>query len=166
MSDVDELLARRAEGIRQHLREYIETDGAKGYLRDQTHAGGPKVALALVLKTVGRRTGREILVPLTYAPWGDEYVIVASKGGTDEHPSWYLNLIARPEIDFQVKDKRFRGVWREAEGEERAVLWEYLTQYIRDYAVYQSRTSRRIPVLVLTARERIGERWVLPEHQR
>jgi len=169
MSDEDQeavqaLLAQYAARIDKHLRDYLETDGVIGYIQDNTDNGGTEAMLNLVLRTVGRKSGREILVPLLYAAWADEYVIVASKGGADEHPSWYLNLMNRPEVEWQVLGKRFRGTWRVVEeGQERALLWDYLTRYYSAYAGYQERTDRVLPIIVLTPTGRLDERWSLPD---
>lgn len=160
---VSKLLAERAPFFKEHVRNYLTTDGKVGYLRDMTSSGGSETMLHLILRTIGRKSGRVMLVPLTYAAWGDEYVIVGSKGGNDEHPAWFLNLTARPEVEWQVRDKRFSGTWRLTEGDEREDLWKYVSTYYKGYAEYQTRTSRQIPIVVLTATERIEDRWDVPE---
>ncbi|HVW45070.1 MAG TPA: nitroreductase/quinone reductase family protein [Amycolatopsis sp.] len=162
MDESERLLAERGNGIRQHLRDYLETDGRVGYVRDMTAHGGIPAAVHLVLRTVGRKSGRVMLVPLTYTPWVDEFVLVASKGGSVKHPDWYLNLISRPEVEFQVRHKRFSGTWRIAEGEERQELWDYASTSFKGYATYQARTERRLPVVVLTATGLIEEPWEQP----
>lgn len=162
MDAVRKEVAERADSIRQHLHDYIETDGAVGYLRDQSPRGGSAVALHLVLRTIGRKSGDAKLAPLMYAAWGDEFVVVGSRGGHEHHPAWYLNLISRREVEFQVRDKRYRGTWRVAEGDERATLWDYLTVYHSGYSAYQARTTRELPVVVLTATERIVDSWTVP----
>jgi deazaflavin-dependent oxidoreductase (nitroreductase family) len=159
MDESEKILTARADAIRQHLRNYVETDGRVGYIQDHTHNGGGRATLHLVLRTLGRKSGRVILVPLVYTPWMDEYVLVASKGGSKNHPDWYLNLADRPDIEFQVGSKRFSGVWRVAQGEERQSLWEYVTTAFTNYAEYQLRTERELPVVVLTITGRIEERW-------
>lgn len=163
IAEASELLRARADKLREHLRNYIETDGRVGYLRDMTATGGSEVMLHLVLRTVGRKSGVERLIPLTYAAWGDEFVLVASKGGHEKHPDWFLNLTAHPEIDFQVRDKRYRGTWRIAEGEEREALWAYVSTYYKGYAIYQARTERLLPIVVLTTGEHIEEPFELSE---
>lgn len=160
---VRQIFVDKAAMMRQHLRDYIETDGRVGYLRDMTAMGGSETMLHLILRTLGRRSGRVILTPLTYAAWGDEFVLVGSKGGNATHPDWYLNLIARSEVEWQVRDKRFSGVWRLAEGEERDELWDYVSRYYKGYAAYATRTDRVLPVVVLTATGRIEERWPVPD---
>ena len=79
----------------EHVRRYRETDGAVGHIWRR----GAKV---LLLTTTGRRTGQPRTTPLIYENAGDGYVIVASKGGADEHPGWYRNLVADPNVEVQV----------------------------------------------------------------
>ena len=159
MGNGSEFLSAAAAGIQEHLRCYLASDGREGYLYDMSAVGGSKVSTCLVLKTIGRKSGRSLLVPLLYAPWADEYVIVASKGGADEHPAWYLNLVASQEVFFQVKEKKFRGSWRISEGEERERIWNYVTAYFPPYADYQAKTNRRIPVVVLSPNGSVNETW-------
>src|ERR1700730_11609738 len=92
MADVSEFLSAAAAGIQEHLRCYLASDGREGYLYDMSAVGGSKVSTCLVLKTIGRKSGRSLLVPLLYAPWADEYIIVTSKGGSDKDPAWDINL--------------------------------------------------------------------------
>ena len=81
-------------------------------------------------------------------------MVIGSKGGAPEHPAWYLNLIARPEVEFQIATQAFRGVWREAEGAERGGVWTYMADLYPPYADYQAGTGgREIPVVMLTAEE-------------
>lgn len=160
---VRNLLAERAPFFREHVRNYLTTDGKVGYIRDMTSSGGGETMLHLILRTLGRKSGKVRFVPLTYAAWGDEYVIVGSKGGNDSHPDWYLNLKSRPEVEWQVRDKRFSGTWRIVEGEEREDIWQYVSTYYKGYAQYQARTDRQIPVIILTATGRIHERWEPPQ---
>lgn len=86
---------------------------------------------------------------LIYGKDGDRYVVVASKGGAPEHPLWYENLAAHPEVEVQVLADRFRAQARTAEGEERTRLWKLMTGIWPDYDQYQQKTSREIPVVVL-----------------
>ena len=161
MVDVTPYLTDRAPWIREHLINYLRTDGEIGYLRDESRSGASKVITCLVLKTIGRKSGKPNLLPLIYAPWGDEYVIVGSKGGAPQHPGWYFNIQANPAIEFQVKEKVFRGAAREAEGDERQRLWDYVTAFFPPYLEYQGKTERRIPVMILTAEERLDDRWTV-----
>jgi len=162
MADASEFLLAAAAGIQEHLRSYLASDGKEGYLYDMSSSGGSKVSTCLVLKTTGRKSNRSRFVPLLYAPWADEFVIVASKGGADEDPAWYLNLTASQEVFFQVKEKKFRGVWRTPEDEERERIWNFVTAYFPPYADYQAKTNRRIPVVVLCPNGRVNETWTSP----
>jgi deazaflavin-dependent oxidoreductase (nitroreductase family) len=104
----------------------------------------------LLLTTTGRRTGQVRTTPLLYLDDGDRLVIVASYGGDDRAPTWYLNLEANPEVGVEVgpASKRMRA--SVAAGEERAQLWQRLTRMYPPYNDYQARTNRRIPVVILT----------------
>lgn len=155
-------LAKLTDYFNAHVSDYLATGGAVGYVTDMSRRGGNRTTFNLLLRTVGRRSGRVSLIPLIYAPWADECVLVASKGGYHAHPAWYYNLTARRYAEWQMRDRRFRGPWRLAAEDERARLWEYVTSYFPPYAEYQTRTDRELPVVVLTPRQRIQEQWKLP----
>ncbi len=128
----------------EHVRRYRETDGEEGYLWN----GVP----TLILTTTGRRSGEPRPAPLIFGQDGDDYVVVASKGGAPRHPAWYLNLVDRPEVEVQVKGDRFRASARTAEAAERERLWQRMAGIWPAYDDYQKRTDRRIPVVVLERR--------------
>ena len=123
------------------------------YRRSGGRVGG-RVARSpvLLLTTTGRRTGRARTTPLLYLEDGDRLVVVASYGGDDRAPAWYRNLAADREVTVEVGRSRRRMQAADAVGEERAQLWERLTQMYPPYDDYQARTSRRIPVVILTPR--------------
>ena len=129
----------------EHVKKYVETNGEVGYLWN----GAP----ILILTTTGRKSGEERSTPLIFGRDGDDYVLVASQGGRPQHPHWYRNLVAQPEVQLQVKDDRFRARARTAEGEERERLWRTMNEIWAPYDSYQEKTERVIPVVVL---ERIG----------
>jgi deazaflavin-dependent oxidoreductase (nitroreductase family) len=131
--------------IADHLNRYLATDGADGHLWN----GVP----TLLLTTTGRKSGRAAQLPLIYGKDGDRYVIVASRGGAPDHPGWYKNLVAQPEVQVQVAADRFRARARSATGAERTRLWEAMAKTFPPYDDYQRKTSREIPVVVL---ERVG----------
>ena len=106
----------------------------------------------LLLETVGRRTGARRETALTYLPHGDDWVVVASVLGEPQHPAWYLNLRAGPEVSITVGRERIAVRARDAEGEEREAIWDELISQSPDYAQYRERTERRIPLVVLTRR--------------
>src|SRR5207248_10067842 len=95
----------------EHIRRYEETNGEVGHEWNG--------ATCLVLTARGRKTGQDRKFALIYARDGDDYVVVASKGGAPTHPGWYLNVEANPDLTVQVKDKRFPAVAHTATGEER-----------------------------------------------
>jgi proline iminopeptidase len=103
----------------------------------------------LVLTTAGRKTGQERKFALIYREIDGNHVIVASKGGADNHPGWYLNLLADPEVKVQVKADKYAARARTAEGDERAELWKQMAEVWPDYDNYQKKTDREIPVVVL-----------------
>lgn len=126
----------------EHVQKYRETDGEVG------HEWQPGVH-TLLLTTTGRRTGRRRTSPLIYVEDGDDYVVIASKGGADSHPDWYLNLEADPEVEIQVGSRVMAARARTASGEEAARLWKPMAQVWPDYDEYAKKTDREIPVVVL-----------------
>jgi deazaflavin-dependent oxidoreductase (nitroreductase family) len=112
--------------------------------------GGKTMGVATLLLTVrGRKSGKLRTTPLLYGRDGENYVIVASKGGDPRHPAWYLNLRGG-EADIQVGKEHVHVHARDAEGEERERLWTMMVGLYPPYADYQAKTTRRIPVVVLT----------------
>ena len=126
----------------EHIRAYQETGGEVGYLWN----GVP----TLLLTATGRRTGQKRTSALIFGRDGDDYLVVASKGGWPDHPLWYLNLQANPEATIQVKAETLAVVARTASATEKARLWKIVTDVWPNYDVYQSRTDRDIPVVILT----------------
>jgi deazaflavin-dependent oxidoreductase (nitroreductase family) len=126
----------------EHVRRYRETGGEVGHRWKR----GSKI---LLLTTKGRKSGEPRTKPLIYEADGDRYVIVASKGGAPEHPDWYENLQAEPNVELQVLDEVFPARAHVAEGEERERLWQLVNQQWPDYDSYQEKTDREIPVVVL-----------------
>ncbi|MFS2293339.1 MAG: nitroreductase family deazaflavin-dependent oxidoreductase [Actinomadura sp.] len=125
----------------EHVRRYQETDGEVGHEWEGT--------VTLLLTTVGRRSGKEHTTPLIYQKEGDAYIVVASKGGADDHPDWYKNLQANPEVKVQVKGDKFTARARTATPEEKPRLWRKMVAAWPAYEEYQQKTSRDIPVVIL-----------------
>jgi deazaflavin-dependent oxidoreductase (nitroreductase family) len=126
----------------EHVRRYVETDGEVGYVWRE---GAP----ILILTTTGRKSGEQRSKPLIFGRDGENYVLVASQGGRPQHPSWYHNLVANPEVELQVKADKFRARARTAEGDERDRLWRDMNEIWPHYDEYQAKTERVIPVVVL-----------------
>jgi deazaflavin-dependent oxidoreductase (nitroreductase family) len=108
---------------------------------------------AVELHTTGRKSGKRRSTMLTspvYEP--DRVVLVASKGGDERNPEWYLNLVANPDVELTVKGTTRPMRARTAAGRERAELWSQIVEEYRGYAGYQERTDREIPVVILEPR--------------
>lgn len=103
----------------------------------------------LLLTTVGRVSSRPHTVPLLYLRGDDRLVLIASYGGRPDHPSWYHNLVANPTVEVQVDGSRRRMTARTATTAERAIWWPQIEEAYDGYTVYQSRTDREIPVVIL-----------------
>ena len=111
----------------------------------------------LLLITAGAKSGRRRATPLLYLPDGERVVVIASNGGRDRHPAWYYNLRAHPEVTVFLRGRV--GAYRayEAQGEERAELWRRAVDYFAGFALYEQRTARHIPVMVLTPSKQKAE---------
>ena len=108
---------------------------------------------AVELHTVGRNSGERRSTMLSSPVHGDgKYVLVASKGGDDRNPMWYLNLVAHPEVELTVKGATILMTARTATLEEKAELWPRIVRSYRGYAGYQEKTSRDIPVVICEPR--------------
>ncbi len=103
----------------------------------------------LLLTTTGRRTGRSHTVPLLYLEEGDTTVIIASFGGRDRHPAWYLNLLTTPSVSVQKAGKIFTATARTTSSTERVIWWPRVVAAYADYQSYQTRTDRQIPIVLL-----------------
>lgn len=109
-----------------------------------------KGAPVLLLDHVGRKSGTARTTPLLYLEDGSDLVIVASRGGSEAMPAWFYNLMANPSTTVQVGSERRPVLARQASDDERERLWPQLTAMYPDYDVYQARTSRKIPVVILS----------------
>jgi deazaflavin-dependent oxidoreductase (nitroreductase family) len=127
-----------------HVKAYRETNGEEGYLWNG--------ATALLLTTTGRKSGQPRTSPLIFAQDGDDYLVVASMGGAPQHPQWYLNITANPEAEVQVKADVIPVTARTASDDEKPRLWKIVTEQWPNYDVYQTRTDRVIPLVVLSPR--------------
>lgn len=103
----------------------------------------------ILLTTVGRTTGRPRTVPLCALPQGDDYIVIASFGGMDDAPQWWLNLERTPGATLQSGDESVAVTARTTSGEERARLWAQVVERAPGYLNYARRTTREIPVVVL-----------------
>jgi proline iminopeptidase len=104
---------------------------------------------SLLLTTTGRKSGDKWMFPLFYGEAGKGYFIVASKGGAPDHPGWYKNILANPEVELQVGTKKLKARARTVSGAERQKLWDQAIVWWPAYVEYQEKTKREIPVVVL-----------------
>ena len=124
-----------------HLKLYLWSSGRIGNML----RGLP----VLILTTKGKKTGQLRTKALMYLPYGDAFVVIASNLGKDNHPAWWLNLLANPIATVQIKDSLFTVHAREAKEDERDKLFQALAEKTPDYEQYRSWTSRRIPLVIL-----------------
>jgi deazaflavin-dependent oxidoreductase (nitroreductase family) len=153
MSDATsgEIAKARRNWKDEHLEMYLGSGGTAGHIVDLSDIGGHKFTTTLLLELVGRKSGQTRIVPLIYGDLGGEVVVVASKGGADQHPAWYLNLQGSKEIRFQIATQAFRGTWREPRGAERATVWQFMAGVFPPYDKYQASTDREIPLVMFSA---------------
>jgi deazaflavin-dependent oxidoreductase (nitroreductase family) len=133
--------------VREQVETYERTGGREGAtLRD---TGQP----VIIVTMRGVKTGKVRKIALMRVEHGGEYALVASVGGRPKNPGWYANLVANP-ADVTVQDgpEPFPVTVREVDGEERAQWWERAVAAFPNYAEYQAKTERRIPVFVATRR--------------
>ena len=127
---------------REHVRRYLETDGDEGYI-------WRRGTTILILTTTGRVSGRRRDTALIFRENDGRYLVVASNGGRPDHPSWFENLRADPDVTVQVKGDRFAARAHAADADERARLWPQMTEVWPDYDAYQKKTDREIPLVIL-----------------
>jgi F420H(2)-dependent quinone reductase len=127
--------------VKRQIDEYVATDGAKPVFR----GGAP----LLLITYKGRKTGQWRRTCLIGAEYNGSYLLVASKGGADEHPQWYPNLVEHPEAWLQVGPNYFPVTARTATAAEKPPLWDFMVSLYPDYANYQKKTTREIPVVIL-----------------
>ncbi len=125
----------------EHVDRYRATDGEEGHEWQGT--------VTLLLTTTGRKSGEPRTMPLIYQEHDGDYLLVASKGGWDKPPAWYLNLQADPAVHVQVKGDKFEATARDATPEEKPEMWAKMAKTWPAYDDYQARTDRQIPVVVL-----------------
>lgn len=129
----------------QWVRDQVETYERSGGTEGTTLRGMPVV----IVTSRGARSGKVRKNPVMRVEHGGRYAVVASKGGAPTHPLWYFNLVAHPRVELQDGPEIHDMVAREVSGEEKAAWWERAVQAYPDYADYQKRTDRPIPVFVL-----------------
>jgi len=137
----EEVLDSPSSWVAGHIRRYVETDGEEGHRW--------RGVTTLLLTTRGRKSGKLRRTALIYGRDGERYLVVASQGGAEWNPSWYLNLDANPDVQVQVGAERFPARARTATADEKPGLWRIMTSIWPDYDQYQARCARDIPVVIL-----------------
>jgi deazaflavin-dependent oxidoreductase (nitroreductase family) len=123
---------------------------------DEFRANGGKVSIhpagdnLVLLTTTGAKSGRQHTTPLAYHRDGGRVIVVASKGGSPEHPAWYHNLRANPTVTVEVGDEKYDAHAEIAQGEERDRLYRQQASHFESFNDYEKRTTRVIPVIILT----------------
>ncbi|MEX2326526.1 MAG: nitroreductase family deazaflavin-dependent oxidoreductase [Pseudomonadales bacterium] len=134
--------------IADHVELYLN-DPEKAHMWDASLGGGTGMIPTLLLIMTGRKSGEIKMLPLIYKKIDGNFVVIASKGGAPSHPAWYLNIMANPDCEIRVGKDSYKVRAREAQGAERERLWNELVEIYAPYTDYQTRTDRRIPVVVL-----------------
>jgi deazaflavin-dependent oxidoreductase (nitroreductase family) len=125
-----------------HISLYRRTKGAIG-----GRMGGRSL---LLLMTIGRKSGQERTTPLLYIADGNDYILIASYGGAPQDPQWFRNLVENPQAKVQIGPKIIEVTTRKANPEERSRIWPLVTAQFQNFADYQKKTTREIPVVILT----------------
>jgi deazaflavin-dependent oxidoreductase (nitroreductase family) len=120
----------------------------------RAHNGNLENRPLLLLTTTGAKSGKTRVIPLAYSRDGERYVVLASKGGAPTNPDWYHNVVAHPDVTVEVGSSQFQARASVAQGEERDRLFNAQAAAMPNFAEYQEKTSRIIPVIVLEPAER------------
>src|SRR3954454_11015335 len=136
--------------IVEHANRYRSSGGTDGHMYKVTVPQRGEITVpALLLTTTGRKSGDKFIFPLFYGMEGNSYFVIASKGGAPEHPGWYRNILANPDVEVQVGTKKMNAKARTATGAERAKLWDQAVAFFPPYADYKIKAAdREIPVVV------------------
>lgn len=127
--------------VSRHIQNYVESDGKKGHKWN----GHP----TLLLTTHGRKSGKLYRTALIYGMDGENYLLVASNGGSESHPNWYLNLVENSNVELQVGSEKFSARARTANAKEKPRLWKIMSRIFPTYDKYQAKAKREIPLIVL-----------------
>ena len=130
--------------------DWVRNDADRIMESGSTDGSEMKGKPIILLTTVGAKTGKVRKTPLMRVEHGGEYAVVASLGGAPKNPVWYYNIKAHPRVELQDGTVTKEYEAREVSGDEKAVWWERAVEAWPDYADYQTKTDRQIPVFVLT----------------
>jgi len=127
--------------VAKHIQDYVKTDGKKGH-KWNGH-------LTLLLTTRGRKSGVLRRTALIYGMDGENYLLVASNGGSETPPNWYLNLLENPKVELQVGAEKFSAKAKVASAKEKTRLWKIMSKIFPTYDKYQAKAEREIPLIIL-----------------
>lgn len=145
----------RLDWAKQHIATYVGSGGAQGHILDLREVGGFVFSPTLLLRTTGRKSGETRINPVMYGFIHGQVVTVASKGGADVHPAWYLNMQGQDTVDFQIATQAFRASWREPQGAEREEIFDFIIKVFPPYGDYRRIAKREIPLIMMQAEEEI-----------
>jgi deazaflavin-dependent oxidoreductase (nitroreductase family) len=137
----EEIFDNPTDWVAKHIRRYVESNGKKGHRAYGHHA--------LLLTTRGRRSGKLRRTALWYLRDGDRYLLVGSNGSSRGDPAWVHNVRANPAVVIQVRGDEFAALGRLATAGERPALWEHIASEIPQYAAYQRRVRRELPIVIV-----------------
>ncbi|GLK18715.1 nitroreductase family deazaflavin-dependent oxidoreductase [Herbiconiux flava] len=140
------LIGEYEPGTSDWARQQLETYEGSGGTKGTTLRGMP----VIILTTVGAKSGKLRKTPLMRVEHDGEYAVVASLGGAPKHPVWYFNIVKEPHVELQDRTEKHDYLAREVSGEEKAVWWQRAVEAYPDYADYQTKTDREIPLFVLS----------------
>lgn len=144
MQPLEEVFDSPVGWVNKHIREYVESEGEKGH----DWRGYP----TLLLTTRGRKSGSRRRTALIYGTDGQDFIVIASNGGSASHPLWYLNLVEEPQVEVQVGAEIFAARAREASGDEKERLWRVMAGIFPTYDQYRVTAAKRgrdVPLVVL-----------------
>ncbi|SFW92017.1 nitroreductase family deazaflavin-dependent oxidoreductase [Amycolatopsis australiensis] len=144
-ADLDRATDSKWDWVAEQTRTYLASGGTEGHESNGLYT--------LILATTGRKSGLPRRTCLIYGTSGEDFVVVASKGGADEDPEWFKNLEAEPSVGVQVGPRRFTARARVASAAERETLWAQMGGIFPLYAEYVEKTERTIPIVLLTPQD-------------
>ena len=137
----EEILDSPTGWVAKHVRAYVDSGGSNGHRWQGQDT--------LLLTTRGRKSGKLRRTALIYGRAGDRYLVVASNGGSKQHPAWYLNLLSDPVVRVQVGAEVFSARARPAGDDEKPPLWQLMASLFPQYERFQKSTARAIPVVII-----------------
>jgi len=152
----EEQLQYMQKWVADHRTNYIRSGGTQGHIMDMRFLGGYRYEPMLLLRYVGRKSGKTMISGLGYAQIGSEIGILASLGGADYHPQWYLNMKAGGPVAFQIATEAFNATWREPAGGELEEAWRWMIKSNPLFKAYREKSKRQIPLILLDPQEQIS----------